>query len=89
MPTPSVRTISRQHSCQCEVTMDRFVVRYGPRERRSVQIRLEGDGTVYLTDTRPPNQVTAKVPFHLFAEEWPRFIECMAAKAHEQSGGAL
>jgi hypothetical protein len=72
--------------------MDRFVVEHGYKERSSVQIRLEGDGTVYLNDTResrhPDQYITAKVPFKLFAEEWPRFIEFLAAKAHEQNENA-
>ena len=93
MPTPSTRTKNRQHTCSCEVLMDRFDVNYGHKERSSAQLRLEGDGSIYLNDTRgsryPEKHISATVPFKLFIEEWPRFIQCLAAKAHERAETAL
>ena len=88
MPTPSTRTKSLQHTCSCEVVLDRFAVNHGYKERSSMQIRLEADGNVYMQDAQesryPEKYISATVPFKLFIEEWPRFIERLAAKANEE-----
>ena len=88
MPTPCARTHSREHTCSCEVPMDRFAVNHGYRERSSVQLRLNDDGTVYMCDeeeSRYPKYISAKVPFEVFVAEWPRFIQLVAAKAYAES----
>jgi len=89
MPTPCARTHSREHTCSCEVPMDRFAVNHGYRERSSVQLRLNDDGTVYMCDAEesryPEKYISATVPFGVFVAAWPRFIQFVASKAHTES----
>ena len=69
--------------------MDRFAVSHGYRERSSVQLRLNDDGTVYMCDAEearyPEKYISATVPFKVFVAEWPRFIQFVAAKAYTES----
>lgn len=89
MPTPEIKTVHQEQICQFDVPADIFRVYHGYKDRSSVQVRLESDGTIYLCDHResryPDKYVTATVPFSVFVEEWPKFIEFLAAKAVEEA----
>lgn len=80
-----------KHDVKHMVPLDRFCVRYGYGTRDSIQIRLQEDGReVYLSDdsgSRPFGEdrlISATVPFEVFADAWPRFIEHVGAKAFEE-----
>jgi hypothetical protein len=90
MPTPETKTVYQEQQCQFDVPADVFRVWHGYKDRSSVQLRLEKEGQqVYLCDYResryPDKCVTATVSFDLFVEEWPKFIEFLAAKEAERA----
>ena len=92
MPVPEISKIHQQQSTSYDVPLRRFYIRFGYEDEDSVQIRLEDNGDVYLCDdreTRPFGQdktLSATVPFEMLAEEWPRFVTFVRAKAAELKG---
>lgn len=91
MPTASMKTIDHSQWCTIRVPTDVFLVDYGYKDRSSVQVRLQPDGQVYLSDDNeavyPDKIISATVPFELFAREWRQFVRHMAAVLHQDGKG--
>ena len=85
-----MRNVYQEQQCKFEVPANLFYVSHGYKERDSVQVRLNDDGTVYISESRdsryPQRTVSAAVPFKLFVEELPRFIEYLESLAANEKG---
>jgi hypothetical protein len=94
MPTPATMKRYEQQQISIEVPLDVFRVQFGYRDRDSIQIRLEKDGTVYIRDDRETRKFdesrmrSGRVSWELFAEEWPDFVRYLLAKQHAAAEAA-
>ena len=77
--------VKRWKSCQVEFEHEekRFAAHHGYKQRDTVQIRLEDNGDIYLSDysdIRYPNRIiSVSIPFNIFIKEFPQFIEHLQA----------
>ena len=94
MPIPEKTTRSETQYISIDVLLDTLCVRFGYRDRDSIHIRLEEDGSVYLCDSREsrkfgePQMISGPVSWELFAREWPGFVRYMLAKNHDAAAEA-
>ena len=84
---PKIKTVWQKQDCKFDVPADCFCLHHGYKERSSVMIRLNDDGTIYLSDYResryPDHIVSVTVPFEVFVDSWTAFIQHLQAKAAE------
>ena len=84
-----MREVSTKQLVQFTVSEDRFRVRFGHKDRDSIQIRLENDGSVYLCDSRDGQQDRwARVSWNVFQAEWPAFVGYAMSKMAEAAKAA-
>lgn len=83
---PKAVTKDHYESQQCKFTIpaDHFEVDFGYKDRNSIQLRLEKDGSVSAFDSREeryPSKIicAVNVPWGVFQEAWPQFVEHLAA----------
>ena len=90
MPTPETKTVYQDQHCKFDVPATRFSVGFGYKDRDCITVEFRDGDMVHLHDVRqsryPDKWLTATVPFEIFAEEWPRFVEFMATRAAETVG---
>jgi hypothetical protein len=93
MPEPVIEDVYAKQQTKYQVPLDQFFIRHGYKDRSSVQIRLEKDGHIYMSDSNESRSwdreklITTTVPFKLFIEHWPQFIVFLRARAAEAAGG--
>ena len=85
MPTPETKTVYQEQQCKFDVPATRFSVGFGYKDRDCITVEFRDGDMVHLHDVRqsryPDKWLTASFSFEIFAEEWPRFVEFMAARA--------
>ena len=89
MPTPEKTTRSEQQHVSIDVLLGTFRIWFGYKDRDSIQIRLEDDGTVYICDDRESRKYSEArmrsgyVSWELFEKEWPDFVRYLLAQEHQ------
>jgi hypothetical protein len=68
--------------------LDCFRARFGYKDRDSIQLRLNNDGTVYVCDDREGRELggppmAGSISWEVFASEWPGIVKFLLRKEHE------
>lgn len=84
MPKATSTTIYQQQQCKFDVPARRFCVEFGYKEGNVITMEFRDGDMVYLGDVRdsryPDKWLSACVPFKVFAEAWPRFVQFIATQ---------